>query len=122
MRYIRYVFLALVAIILVIVAMANRQGVTLRLLPEGMAGFLGFTWSTTLPLFIIVFAGLALGLVVGFVWEWLREYQYRAAARAERREKERLAREVERLKSTRSDGGQRDEVLALLDDGGQPAR
>ncbi len=118
MRYLRYAFLLIVAICLIVVAIANRGPVTLRVLPESMAGFLGWSWSVTLPLFLVVFAGLLLGLVIGFVWEWLREHKFRAEARSQRRQKESLQQEVRAVKAERR--GRGDDVLALLEDGSAP--
>ena len=114
-RYLRYAFLALIAICLITVALANRAPVTLRVLPTDMAGFLGWSWEVTLPLFLVIFLGILAGLLIGFVWEWLREHKHRAQARRERREKENLAREVTRLKTPPQ--GRQDDVLALLEDG-----
>ena len=115
MRFIWYLFLAVLAIVLVTIALANAELVTLRLLPEAMAGFLGLSWEITLPLFLVVFLGIATGLLIGFVWEWWREHRYRVEMRAERRERQRLEREMERGRT--SGTGQGDEVLALLEDG-----
>ncbi len=119
MRYIKYAFLGLLAVCLVIVALANRDPVTLRLLPGELSGFLGYSWQLSLPLFLVVLLGLAIGLFIGFVIEWAREHRYRAEARRERREKERLAREVGRLRQPGA-GGRGDDVLALLEDGSVP--
>lgn len=117
MRYIWYTFLALLAIVLVTVALANAELVTLRLLPATMAGFLGLSWQITLPLFLVVFLGIAAGLLIGFVWEWWREHGYRAEMRAEKRRRERLEREVSQMRTSSRKG---DDVLALLDDGSVP--
>jgi len=118
MRYIRYLFLACLAIFLVTVALANRAPVELRLLPDDLAALAGISTIVTLPLFLVIFGGIVIGLLIGFVWEWLREHKHRAAVAAERREKEKLKREVRRLR-TREPADQGDEVLALLED---PAR
>ncbi len=113
MRYIRYAFLAVLAVVLIIVALANRGTVTLHLLPEGLSGFLGYSWAITLPLFIVIFLGIIAGIGVGFIWEWMREHRQRAEAAGAKRERDRLAHEVERLKGPSSQKG--DDVLALLD-------
>lgn len=116
MRYIRYAFLAVLAACLITVALANSAPVTLNLLPEEMALLLGIGASVTLPLFLVVFAGIVAGLLIGFVWEWLREHKYRAQAARERKTREQLEREVKKAK-TEAAGG--DEVLALLEDAGK---
>ena len=117
-RFIRFAFWGLVALCLVVVALANRGPVPLRLLPEGMGGFLGFSWSVTLPLFLVILGGVAAGLLIGFVWEWLREHKHRAEAARQRREARKLEREVTRLKTPAT--GRSDDVLALLEDGSTP--
>ena len=118
LRYLRYTFLALLAVGLVIVAIANRDVVTLRLLPPGMAGFLGFSWQIALPLFLVIFAGILAGILIGFVWEWFREHKHRAEAGRRRREADALKREVARLKTAPNAAEAGDDILALLDDGG----
>lgn len=113
MRYLRYAFLAALGVVLITVALANRDPVTLHLLPQELAGFLGFSWAISLPLFIVIFLGIIAGIFIGFVWEWLREYRHRAEAARSRRERDQLAREVERLKGPSE--GKGDDVLALID-------
>lgn len=114
MRYIRYLFLAAIGISLILVALANRGMVTIKLLPEEMAAYLGQPLEYQLPLFVVIFGGIVVGLLIGFVWEWFREHKHRADARAQKREKEKLEREVKGLKRKSNEG--KDEVLALLDD------
>lgn len=119
MRIVKFVLLAVLVIVLVTVALANAAPVTLRVLPETMSGFMGWSWSLTLPLFVVIFFAMAVGLLIGFVWEYFREHKHRAAARKARREKEELRREVTQIRSeTRR--GQGDDVLALLDNGSVP--
>lgn len=113
MRYIRYAILTVIAVCLVTVALANRELVTLNLLPEQLSLMLGFDRSVTLPLFAVILGGVVVGLLLGFVWEWLREHKHRADAARQRREKERLAREVSRIKSDHPAAD--DDVLALLE-------
>ncbi|WP_321364733.1 LapA family protein [uncultured Celeribacter sp.] len=114
MRYIRYAFLAALAVVLVTVAIANRDMVTLNLLPADLAVLSGVSMSISLPLFVVIFGAIVAGLLIGFVWEWMREYKHRSAASTHKREKEQLAREVSKLKTDKAkkEGG---EVLALLE-------
>ena len=113
MRYIRYAFWAVVAICLITVGVANRDPVSLRVLPDALADFTGISPSVELPLFMAIFFGVALGLLIGFLWEWVREYKHRSEATRKRREAKVLEREVARLKAEKNEG--KDEVLALLD-------
>lgn len=115
MRAIRLGFLAILALLLVTVALANRTVVSLNLLPSDLAIFSGLAFRVDLPLFAVVFAGIFLGLLVGFVWEWLREGRQRAAAAATRRELARLRAELAHLGGNPGAISDQDEVLALLD-------
>lgn len=113
MKYVKYTFWGVVAICLVIVGMANRGIVTLRAMPEALAGPLGISPDIELPLFMVIFIGVGLGLVIGFLWEWVREYRIRSDARAKSREVDALKREIDGLKAKESEG--KDEIVALLD-------
>ena len=115
MRYIRYAFLGALAVVLITVALANRNIVELRLLPEEMAGFLGWSWTVNLPLFIVIFLAIIAGVVIGFIWEWLREHKHRAEGARARKAAVKLAHEVQDLKREKQKPG--DDVLALLEDG-----
>ncbi len=111
MRLLRTLFLVLLALVLVTVALANRDPVVLRLLPEGMGAYIGLTGALEVPLFVALFGGIVAGLMIGFFWEWLREQKHRAAAAQARREAEALSREVGRIKPKAAT----DEVLELLE-------
>lgn len=116
MRYLRYLILAAIAFVLVVVALANRDTVTLNTLPQGLAEFPGMAplaQSVTLPLFVVIFGGILAGVALGFVWEWLREHRHRAEASRKGAEVARLERELNKVKGQRDAG--KDEVLALLD-------
>jgi hypothetical protein len=114
MRYIKYALIAVFGIALIAVALANRDLVSIQLIPSEVAGWFAMNPQIELPLFIIIFGGIAVGLFVGFVWEWIREHGQRAEAARLAREMRRLQREVTRLKGEKHEG--KDEVLALLDE------
>ena len=116
MRYIRYAFLATLAIILISVSLANRGIVTLQLLPQDLAGLAGQNYSISLPLFVIILGSVASGVVIGFVWEWLREHKHRRSSNQNAAEVRKLEREVTKLKDEKHQG--KDEVLAILDEAG----
>lgn len=113
MRYIRYAFWGVLGLLLLIVATANRGSVTVNVLPDELAGFIGWNYAVALPLFLVIFGGIVAGLFIGFVWEWLREHKHRAAAAEHRRARAKLEREVDRLKEPEPGSG--DDVLALLE-------
>jgi len=56
MRYIKYLFLGTTAVVLIVVALANRGMVTLRVLPDGLAGLFGGPFEIRLPLFLVITA------------------------------------------------------------------
>ena len=112
MRYIRYAILATLAIVMVTVAIANRGPITLRLLPEELSGLLGFSWEATAPVFVVLLVAVLFGVVLGFVWEWIREHKYRRDAVVERRSREQLEKEI---KSSGTPAKSGDDVLALLE-------
>ncbi|SFS67038.1 Protein of unknown function [Sulfitobacter marinus] len=113
MRYVRYLCIAIFAVALIAVALANRSVVSLRLLPTEVSGFFAVNPEINVPLFIVILGSIIAGLLVGFVWEWIREYNQRAEAARQAREMRRLEREVARLKGEKYEG--QDDVLALLD-------
>lgn len=116
MRYIKYALIAVFGAALVAVALANRSVVSLQLIPSEVAGWFAVNPQIELPLFIVIFGGIVVGLFVGFVWEWIREHALRAEAARQAREMRRLQREVARLRGEKHEG--KDEVLALLDEAG----
>ena len=115
MRYIRYASIAIFALALILIALANRVMVPVRIVPEGLSGFTALNPSQQVPLFVVIFGAIAAGLILGFIWEWIREAGERAAAARQAREMERMRAEIKRLKVEKHKG--KDDVLALLDNG-----
>ena len=111
MNVLRVLVLGLLAFVLLVLALANRGLVALRLLPETLSDYLGFGGAVTLPLFVVIFLAIALGLLIGFTWEWLREHKHRAEAARQRAERERLERRLDETRVS-NDG---DDVLALVE-------
>jgi len=114
MRYIRYACIAVFAIALIAMSLANRQIVTLKVLPNEIAGLFSVNPSVELPLFVVIFIGIAIGVTVGFAWEWMREWKHRAAVTQKDREVGQLKREMRRMK--KSTAQEDDDVLALLEE------
>lgn len=112
LRLIKYLFLFIVALCLVTVSLGNREPFTLQLLPDAIARPMGFNLDVTLPAFLMVLAIFVIGLLFGFVWEYLREHKHRAQARTEQRERQRLEQEVHKIAPPAKTG---DDVLAILD-------
>ena len=112
-RYLRYLFLGTLAVALLTVALANRAPVVVKALPPDLAARLGFDWQLELPLFLVIFGGIVAGLLIGFVWEWLREHKHRAVASTKTREVSRLERELATMRDATS--VPQDDIVALLD-------
>lgn len=117
MKTIRYAFWAIVGLCLILVGLANREFVTVRAMPEALGDLLGISPDISLPMFIVIFAGVAAGLLIGFLWEWVREHRIRSEARSKSREVDALRREVADLRGANADKGE--DIMALLD---APAR
>jgi hypothetical protein len=83
------------AVIAVALSVANREGVVLSLDPFGGGEP---RWSVAMPLFILLFATLGIGILVGGVATWFGQGKWRKAARAERANAARLRQDVERLR------------------------
>ena len=77
-RFMTVVVFIPLAIVLVALAVANRAPVAFTIDPFN-PGNPGLT--VTLPLFVFLFAALALGLVVGSLATWFRQGRYRKLAR-----------------------------------------
>lgn len=113
MRYLRMLFVAVLAVALLTLALANRQIVDVSLFPGQFGAYLGGTWSARMPLFLIIILALLIGMVLGLIWEWLREAHLRQESARRAFELSKLEREVGGLRLTHS--APRDEVLAILD-------
>lgn len=112
-RVLRYVFLAILTIALLLVASANRAVVAVHLLPADLAALFRLDWQPEMPVFLVLFLGIVIGLLVGFTWEWLREHKHRRVANTKTREVSKLERELAALKDQTALPD--DDVLALLE-------
>ena len=113
LRYLRYLLLVLLGVALLTTALANRASVQIKAMPDDLAAFLGLNWQIELPLFLVMFGGIVAGLLIGFVWEWLREHKHRAVASTKTREVSRLERELATMRDATS--LPQDDIIALLD-------
>ena len=115
MKTIRYSFWAVVGLCLILIGLANRDAVTVRAMPEALGDLIGVTPDMQLPLFVVIFISVGAGLMIGFLWEWVREHRMRADARGKAREVENLRREVDQLRGAAVGAKSDDDVLALLE-------
>jgi uncharacterized integral membrane protein len=95
-RFLKALILLPVAILVVLLAVANRAPVTLSLDP-----FSGDVpeFATQLPLFAVIFAAVMVGVVIGGVASWLAQGKHRRERRRFRREARTLRHETERLRA-----------------------
>lgn len=84
-----------VSVGLVVLAVANRHAVTLVVDP--IAGAEG--WSLDLPLFVLLFGAMIVGVVLGGAAVWFGQGRYRRAARRSAREARAAHAEVEALRA-----------------------
>ena len=111
-RYIRVIFLTGLSIIILTLAVANRELVDIRILPSELEGFLGGGMIFSIPIFVLFLCGVIFGLFVGFVWEWIREMKHRSASSRKSKELAKIENELSQLK--RESGQNEDEIMLLL--------
>jgi uncharacterized integral membrane protein len=101
-RFLKGLILLPIAIVVVLLAVANRAPVTLSFDPfsKGAPQF-----STTLPLFAIIFAAVMLGVLIGGVAAWLAQSKHRRLERRYRREARQLRSETERFRTHTGSSG-----------------
>jgi uncharacterized integral membrane protein len=106
-------------IVILMFAVANRQLVTVSFDPFNAVQPAA---SLTLPLFVLIFTLVLLGVLIGGCAAWMRQARYRRTARMLEGEVAGLRREVallnERLASVQPEAAQRDAALLRYD----PAR
>ena len=112
MRLIRTLFLLCLATLLFLLSIANSEKVTVYFLPENLTSLLDIKIAINIPLFLIFFSGIFIGLVIGFVWEWLREYKFRVEANNYQK---RLLRAETELSELHAKENKKDDVLKLLE-------
>ena len=91
MRRFKWLILAPVAVIVAVFAVVNRQKVAISF--EPLPG------AIELPLFAVVFAGAALGFVLGAIGAWWAGRGRRRRARADRRSLRDLTKQVAALQA-----------------------
>lgn len=95
-RFLKALVLLPIAILVVLLAVANRAPVTLSLDPFSKDAP---EFSAQLPLFAVIFAAVMVGVVIGGTASWLAQGKNRRARRRYRREADQLRYETERLRS-----------------------
>ena len=96
LAFLKALILLPIALVVILLAVANRAPVLLSLDPFTRAGP---QLSVTVPLYALVFGAVALGVVVGGLGAWLGQSRNRRAKRRYGRELNQLRSESERLRS-----------------------
>lgn len=91
-------------VVLVAFAVANRHGARLVLDPFARSDP---ALALEAPLFLLLFAAVILGVVIGGAATWLAQGRWRRLARRRGREAAEWRREADRLKREREDAAQR---------------
>jgi lipopolysaccharide assembly protein A len=87
MRFLFWIVMALVALILVLFAVSNRETVSIGLWP--------LPATLELPLYLVVLGALIFGFVVGELAGWVGSWRWRREARRSRERIAMLERELE---------------------------
>ena len=95
LRFLGFLILLPVAAVVVALAVANRQAVTLSLDPFNPASP---ALSLQAPLYLVLFAAVALGIVLGGLGAWTNQGRWRREARRVRAEAARWKSEAVRLR------------------------
>ncbi|MEM8790603.1 MAG: LapA family protein [Pseudomonadota bacterium] len=101
MRFLKSVLLLLIGAGLVVLGLGNMAPVDLHLLPEQVAG--SELALKQIPLAAVILASVLLGLVIGQLMEWTREYKYRRTASVRGREVAKLKNELGKVKEKVAD-------------------
>jgi uncharacterized integral membrane protein len=84
------------AVIIVAFAVANRQAITISFDPFSLANP---AYAATLPLFVVLFAAIILGVIAGGVAAWFGQAKWRRTARRLDTEMRLLHQEMETLRA-----------------------
>jgi uncharacterized integral membrane protein len=101
-KFLKALILLPVAIVVVLLAVANRAPVLLSLDPFSQEAP---EFSVTVPLFAVIFLAVMLGVIIGGTATWLAQGKHRRARRQYRREAHHLRTEAERLRAQQAASG-----------------
>ncbi|MBB4016860.1 LapA family protein [Chelatococcus daeguensis] len=94
-RFVKFLVLAPVAVVIVLLAVANRAPVELSFDPFSRTEP---ALAVTVPFFVVIFAAVMLGVLVGGIAAWLAQGKHRKAEKRYRREADRWRSEAEQLR------------------------
>ncbi len=99
-RILSLLVLVPVAIVLISFSVANRGIVQISFDPTGAADP---AFALNLPLFVVIFASLTIGLIAGGVGTWFTQSKHRRLARAKKQEAAKWQFEAEKQKEKQQD-------------------
>lgn len=102
-RVVNWLFLAPVALVAVVLAVANRTPVTLSVDPFAREAS---ALSISVPLFAVVFLAMIIGVVIGGTAVWWKQGRYRKRCRLAENELTAARSDVERLRNELGRGEQ----------------
>jgi uncharacterized integral membrane protein len=102
-RVVNWLFLAPVALVAVVLAVANRTPVTLSVDPFAREAS---ALSVSVPLFAVVFLAMIIGVVIGGTAVWWKQGRYRKRCRLAENELTAARSDVERLRNELGRGEQ----------------
>lgn len=109
MKAIKFGFAALVAIIIIVLAVANNGDISVRLWPDLTAYGVPAAPGVVLPMFVVGLMCGLVGFLLGAAREYLREGQVRSEARQNRKEAAKLKSKIDELTADSQD----DDIPAL---------
>lgn len=102
-KFLKYLILTPIVILLLVFAFANRQIVTVSFDPFGESDISAF--AVTAPLFVVLLLATMAGVIAGGMATWLSQGKYRKAARRSRAEAEQLRSEARNLRASQGGDG-----------------
>ncbi len=97
LRFLKYLIIAPVAILLLIFAYANRHFVTVKFDPFDAGDIPDF--SITAPLFVVIIGSIMIGVIAGGVTTWFTQGRHRRALRQIKGESEKLRADLQAAKA-----------------------
>ena len=101
-RFLKALVLLPVAVIVVLLALANRSPVQVSLDPFSQEAP---EFAAEVPLYLVIFAAVLVGVLIGGVATWLAQAKHRRARRQYRREAQHLKVETERMRAQAASPG-----------------
>jgi uncharacterized integral membrane protein len=94
-KVIAAIILVPLAVVILGFAVANRQSVSVSFDPFNASAP---AYSATLPLFLLIFVLLIVGVIIGGIAAWLRQGRWRSAARRAEAEHRHMQAEIDALR------------------------